>query len=182
MGFTGGDAGGVDVLRPVGNAQMGEHGAVLLRQTRHVERRDAFAVEMRGHADQRAEGDHAHAADTGDQQVVGLAGARQGGAGSSGQSPRSAAATPFFRLPPSMLTKLGQKPLRQEKSWLQADWSICRLLPKAVSTGVTDRQLDCTEQSPQPSQTASLMNTRWSTGGSLPRLRRRRASVAHIWS
>ena len=81
-----------------------------------------------------------------------------------------------------MLTKLGQKPLTQEKSWLHDDWSIWRLVPKAVSTGTMDRQLDCTEQSPQPSQTASLMTTRWAMAGILPRLRRRRASVAQTWS
>ena len=56
------------------------------------------------------------------------------------------------------MTKLGQKPLRQEKSLLQADWSMARLRPNSVSTGTTDRQFDCTRQSPQPSQTCSLMN------------------------
>jgi len=61
---------------------------------------------------------------------------------------------------------------------LQEDWSICRLVPKAVSTGTMERQLDCTEQSPQPSQTASLMTTRLAMTGILPRFRRRRASVA----
>ena len=47
---------------------------------------------------------------------------------------------------------------------LQVDWLIARLRPKAVSRGSMDRQLDCTEQSPQPSHTASLMNSRF--GGS----------------
>jgi hypothetical protein len=34
------------------------------------------------------------------------------------------------------------------------DWSIARLRPNSVSSGSTDTQFDCTEQSPQPSQTA----------------------------
>jgi hypothetical protein len=43
---------------------------------------------------------------------------------------------------------------------LQALWSTWRLRPSSVSFGTMDRQFDCTEQSPQPSQTASLMNSR----------------------
>lgn len=50
-----------------------------------------------------------------------------------------------------MVTKLGQKPLRQVKSLLQDDWSISRLAPNSVSTWVTDMQLDLLLQSPQPS-------------------------------
>jgi hypothetical protein len=80
------------------------------------------------------------------------------------------------------VTKLGQKPLRQEKSRLQVFWLILRLRPNSVSAGSTDRQLLCTEQSPQPSQTSSLMTTRLSGVASLPRLRRRRFSVAQTWS
>ena len=34
------------------------------------------------------------------------------------------------------MTKLGQKPLRQEKSLLQLDWSIVRLRPNSVSSGL----------------------------------------------
>src|SRR5690606_21293779 len=66
----------------------------------------------------------------------------------------------FFRRPPSIVTKLGQKPFRQEKSLLQLDWLMLRLRPNSVSSGSTDRQLDLSEQSPQPSQTRSLMATR----------------------
>ena len=65
---------------------------------------------------------------------------------------------------------------------LQDDWSIARLVPNSVSTGVTDRQLEATEQSPQPSQTAWLMNTRLLGSGKVPRLRRRRFSAAQVWS
>ncbi len=43
---------------------------------------------------------------------------------------------------------------------LHDDWSIARLRPNSVSTGITERQFDCTLQSPQPSQTSSLMKTR----------------------
>ena len=80
------------------------------------------------------------------------------------------------------MTKLGQKPLTQEKSLLQVDWSIVRLRPNSVSTGATDTQFDCTPQSPQPSQTSSLMTTRLAGSGYLPRLRRRRFSAAQVWS
>ncbi len=65
---------------------------------------------------------------------------------------------------------------------LQAFWSISRLRPSSVSFGSTDRQLDFSPQSPQPSHTAALMNTRLAGSSSLPRLRRRRFSVAQVWS
>ncbi len=65
---------------------------------------------------------------------------------------------------------------------LQVDWSIARLRPNSVSTGSTDRQLDFTPQSPQPSQTRSLMTTRLAGSGNVPRLRRRRFSAAQVWS
>src|SRR5262245_13024048 len=92
------------------------------------------------------------------------------------------AALRFFNLPPWTVTKLGQNPLRQEKSLLQEDWSIARLRPNSVSTGMTDRQLDFTPQSPQPSQTSSLITTRLSGSAIRPRLRRRRFSAAQVWS
>ena len=85
-------------------------------------------------------------------------------------------------VPPSTVTKLGQKPSTQVMSLLQEDWSICRLRPNSVSTGMTERQLEVRPQSPQPSQTASLMKTRRSGSASVPRLRRRRFSVAQSWS
>src|SRR5471032_3605743 len=82
----------------------------------------------------------------------------------------------FLSAPPSTVTKLGQKPVVQEKSLLQDDWLICRLRPRSVSSGSTDRQLDCTEQSPQPSHTASLMTARLAGSGYSLRFRRRRFS------
>jgi hypothetical protein len=65
---------------------------------------------------------------------------------------------------------------------LQLLWLMRRLRPKGVSTGSIDRQFDCTEQSPQPSQTSSLMTTVSAGVSSVPRLRRRRFSVAQVWS
>ena len=78
------------------------------------------------------------------------------------------------------MTKLGQKPLTQEKSLLQLFWSIWRFLPKGVSFGITDKQFDSTEQSPQPSQTRSFMTTNLSGSASRPRFLRRRFSVAQV--
>jgi len=88
----------------------------------------------------------------------------------------------FFSCPPSTVTKLGQKPLVQEKSLLQVLWLMVRLRPNSVSSGSTLRQLLCTLQSPQPSHTASLMTTRLAGSTRVPRLRRRRFSVAQVWS
>ena len=65
---------------------------------------------------------------------------------------------------------------------LQVFWLMRRLRPNSVSTGSTDRQFDCTEQSPQPSHTSSLMTTRLAGSTIVPRLLRRRFSVAQVWS
>src|SRR5436190_9683927 len=92
------------------------------------------------------------------------------------------AAAGFFKLPPLTVTKLGQKPLTQEKSLLQVLWLMLRLRPNSVSCGCTATQLLCSEQSPQPSQTSSLISTRLSTSTRVPRLRSRRFLVAHIWT
>ncbi|MNT47711.1 hypothetical protein D3C72_1844490 [compost metagenome] len=90
---------------------------------------------------------------------------------------------PFFlSWPPSTVTKLGQKPFRQLMSLLQLLWLMVRLRPNSVSSGSTERQLLCTLQSPQPSQTSSLMTTRLAGSTAVPRLRRRRFSVAQVWS
>ncbi|MNY26324.1 hypothetical protein D3C86_1601650 [compost metagenome] len=83
---------------------------------------------------------------------------------------------------PSAVTKDGQKPFRHEKSLLHDDWLIWRLVPSSVSSGSTDRQFDLTEQSPQPSHTASLMKARRAGSGKVPRFLRRRFSVAQVWS
>ena len=65
---------------------------------------------------------------------------------------------------------------------LQVFWLMRRFLPNSVSTGSTERQLLCTEQSPQPSQTSSLMTTRLAGSAIVPRFLRRRFSVAQVWS
>jgi len=51
---------------------------------------------------------------------------------------------------------------------------MVRLRPISVSSGSTEMQFDCTEQSPQPSQTAGLISTRRAGSSISPRLRRRR--------
>ncbi len=53
----------------------------------------------------------------------------------------------------------------QEKSLLQFDWSIRRLRPSSVSTGWIETQFEAALQSPQPSQTAVLMKTRFGGSG-----------------
>src|SRR5207237_9976254 len=85
-------------------------------------------------------------------------------------------------VPPCSDTKDGQKPFTQEKSLLQLLWSMVPSRPSSVSSGLTDTQLLLSEQSPQPSHTASLMNTRLAGSGKVPRLRRRRFSAAQVWS
>src|SRR6516165_8291154 len=84
------------------------------------------------------------------------------------------------RLVPSIVTKLGQKPLRQEKSLLQVERLILRLRPNGVCFGSALRQLDSTEQSPQPSQTRSLIEAKRGGSSNWPRLRRLRFSVAQV--
>ena len=63
-------------------------------------------------------------------------------------------------------------------SWLQELWWIRVLRPNSVCTGWTDRQEDFSPQSPQPSHTRSLIQTRSAGVSSWPRLRSRRFSVA----
>src|SRR5216683_7082515 len=110
--------------------------------------------------------------------MSGSVGSGSGGRPSSARPP----AARFFRLTTSTVTKLGQKPLRQEKSLLQLDWSIARFRPNSVSTGTTDRQFEVAEQSPHPSQTRSLMTTRRGGSAKVPHFLRRRFSAAQVWS
>ena len=72
------DAHRVQILRRRGDAHMAHHRAVLLRQAGEVEHGAALAFEMRRHAEQRADGDDAGAADAGDEDAVGLARAARG--------------------------------------------------------------------------------------------------------
>src|SRR4051794_19187423 len=51
---------------------MAQYRATLLREAGHVEDHAGLAFDMRGHAEQRADGEHAGAADAADGDVVGL--------------------------------------------------------------------------------------------------------------
>ena len=109
-----GDADGVDLLRRIGDADMAVDRAALLREAGHVDDAGALAFQMRGHADDGADGDDAGAADAGDDDAVGMIGQRQLGSGSAGQFAGSATPSPFLSLAPCTVTKDGQKPLTQE--------------------------------------------------------------------
>ena len=168
-----------------GDADVRQHRAAFLGEAGEVEHARRPAFQVRRHAEDGTDGQHAGAADACDQEVEGPPQLGQLGLGQGGHERGQAlGATPAARrsLPPSTVTKEGQKPSTQLKSLLQDDWSICRLRPSAVSTGTTERQFDFSEQSPQPSQTASLMKTRLRRVGISPRLRRRRFSAAQVWS
>ena len=65
------DADGCEIIRLGRDADMAHDRAVLLREPCEVERRARQALDMGGHAEQRANGDDAGAADPGDEDVVG---------------------------------------------------------------------------------------------------------------
>jgi hypothetical protein len=143
------------------DADETQHRAEFLRKAGEIEHAGPLALQMRRHGGDRADGDHAGAANAGDQQVERLlSSAGSAGFGTECISFCDVASAGFGlrRSAPSTVTKLGQKPLRQDMSLLQLDWLICRLRPNSVSLGSMLRQLDSVEQSPQPSQTSSLMN------------------------
>jgi hypothetical protein len=71
-------------------------------------------------------------------ETAGITGAGRFWVGSAACFARTARRKP----PPRTVTKLGQKPFTQLKSLLQSDWSIRRLRPSAVSSGLTAIQLD----------------------------------------
>ena len=76
----GGHPGGAQVLRVLGNQHMAPGAAAFLRQASGVLRDDALAFQVRGHAQQLADGDHAGAPHARDHQApdrVGAAGERQ---------------------------------------------------------------------------------------------------------
>ena len=110
----------MDLLRRLGNAHMAQHGAALLRQPSHVEDGDALAFEMPFMPNQRRR-HNAGAADPGHQHAVGSASASKFGSGRGGGvfTPalprlRGQSEARLRNDPPSTVTKLGQKPLRQE--------------------------------------------------------------------
>jgi hypothetical protein len=61
----------VQLGRFASNAHVARDRAILLRESREVEHRRGEPLEMRRHADDRADGQHAGAADAGDQDSVG---------------------------------------------------------------------------------------------------------------
>ncbi len=108
---------GVQFVLVGGDAQMRHHRAVLLRHAHQVEHGAALAFEMRGHAEDRADGDDARAADAGDQHAVGaVERTRRRGRRQLGRDARRARWTPpcLRMVEPCTVTKLGQKPLMQE--------------------------------------------------------------------
>ena len=136
--LAGGDPRRMELLGRIGDAHVRDDGAVLLREARHVEHAAALAFEVRGHADQRADRHHPGAADAGDEDAVGLGRRRRAPArASAGNSPASA----FFgfrRLPPSTVTKLGQKPFTQ-RVVLVARALVDRALPAELGLDRRDR-------------------------------------------
>jgi hypothetical protein len=142
--------------RAVGQAEVDPDRAALLREARHLDHARALAVDLRGLRQHRADGHHAGAADPGDDHVVGAV-----DRGSAGRAGRHVELSRRLLADRRALDRheAGQKPLRQEKSLLQDDWSMARLRPSSVSSGTMETQFDCTPQSPQPSQTSVLMKT-----------------------
>ena len=112
--------------------------AALLGEAGHVDHAAALALEMRRHAEDRADGHDAGAADAGDDDrmkvLVERRDRRLGQRREASRRPSSRPAPPCARFAPCTVTKDGQKPFTQEKSLLQFDWSIWRLRPNSVST------------------------------------------------
>jgi hypothetical protein len=172
----------------VGDLDVGDHRAALLGQAGLVEADDVLAFEARGvgqggHHGHRAGAADAHHVDADADGVVDLV-------DGLGQLALEAGMRPFFFFLRAvagagfgvMVRKDGQKPFTQEKSLLQDDWWMRVLRPNSVWTGSTLMQLDFSPQSPQPSQTRSLMTVTSTGSSALPRLRARRSSAAHSWS
>ena len=83
--FAGGDARCVKLFGRVGDPHVRNDGAIFLRESRHVEHADAFAFDMRRHADQRTDRDDARAADARHQNAVRLVRRRMCGIGERGK-------------------------------------------------------------------------------------------------
>jgi len=67
-----------DLFRVRRDLQVRQHGTALLRQSGHVQTGEALVLEMRRHAEDGADGHHASAAHTRNQDAVGLVDDRQG--------------------------------------------------------------------------------------------------------
>ena len=102
-----------------GDLQVAPHRAALLRQAGHVQAAEALVLQVRGHADDGADGDHAGAADAGHHDAVGLLQRGQLRFGQRREQrldvlARPARSCPCATPPPCTVTKLGQKPFTQE--------------------------------------------------------------------
>ena len=109
------DADRVNVFRRARQLDVAEHRAALLREAGHVDHAAALALEMRGHAEDRADRDDAGAADAGDDDRIGTVGQLRASLGSGddgglGVSPRCA----LRGRAPCTVTNDGQKPSTQE--------------------------------------------------------------------
>ena len=131
----------------------------------------------------RADGDDARAADAGDEDRR-RAGSRSRRIAARGSSAARAlgGAAPFSALRRARSRTTGKSRRRRNNPCCSSIGRCTRLRPNSVSSGCTETQFDLTPQSPQPSQTRSLMKTRLSGSGYWPRLRRRRFSAAQVWS
>ena len=115
IGAAGDDPGRGDLVGVLREADVAQHRAAFLRETRHVEDHAGLALEVSRHAENRANRQHAGAADAGDRDVVGpLQPTLTSGAGSAAGSSASSLGARRRSLPPSIVTNDGQKPLRQE--------------------------------------------------------------------
>ena len=184
VGATGRDADGGDVLGPAGKLEMGDDGAVLLRQAGHVDDAGALALEMGGHAEDMAGGDDAGAADAGHQDRPGPVERGQLGLGENREDGGLAGQLGGLQTL-DQLAAFDRHEARAEA--LEAGIVLVAhrlvdlaLAAEGVSTGWMATQFDLTPQSPQPSQTSSLMKTRRFGSGYSPRLRRRRFSAAQV--
>ncbi len=92
------DADRVNVLGPLGDADVACHRAALLGEAGHVQNPDRLAFEMRRHAEDRPDGHDAGAADAGDDDAIGLVDHRQLGIGKGRQRRRPGKAGRAFRL------------------------------------------------------------------------------------
>ena len=125
-----------------------QHRAALLREAHEVEHAGRLAFEMRGHRDHRADGDHAGAADAGDEQVVRAgpgvrrraAAARRRGAGRRRAPAGQRAGSSCAACRRSRRRSSGRSPWRRSSPCCSSIWSILRLRPSSVSSGSTATQ------------------------------------------
>ena len=176
--------------RVLGEAHERQHRAALLREAHEVEHARRMAFEVRRHRDHRADRDDAGAADAGDQQVVRAGpGMRRRQRQLVDLRPRTAP-RPGRRARRALLQAAADHAdeARAEAVGAGVVLVAARLVDLALAARARSRaartatQFDCTEQSPQPSQTRSLMKRRRAGSTSSPFFRRRRFSAAQVCS